>query len=818
MEKMVFNKENHTYSMKSYFEDKKEIEYIDDLLEKVIPLFNICYLPRKREWPYQLNNNDFIKASPNYSFSTNANIIHSIFALHISDFKSIFTIDKRKDEIIAIIKKSFDQAGIQDNTTQIIDDALKRFITKSTRLSNNLISTSNSFGQNDPLTLSWIIELLKYDMEQASNVFSTPYKNKFIRISLSRLKETFYNYRDGCLVLDLKIPNAFTFLKFIHLFTVFNKIESHLNTSQQTIFNDIKNKVGEVGIYCLEQLNQHLAYYNIKDSSFDAAELVFFLESILQLNIDKPTLDRNLINRVFEVIEGSQKNSPYWRPLKPFVYNSMGFELLPLSIEIANSLIRICLLLKDQLKDNSFFSQEILVFKRYFAWLGSRVVDLEIQNSDKSFYGWPSEHIQVSSNPHKIHPWQVAQVMFFLQNYRILLQKHISDSLLNNMNFTMKFPKREGDFLMLTSTYWENYWQIKEPLIDFTNTQYKVLEQIKRNFLETRNSIYSKNDNFSMILFGPPGTGKTSIANEIAKALKWGLITITPSDFIAEGESGVEAQAKEIFMVLEEQEDVVVLFDEIDRLILDRDSDKYKDQSDIFQFMTPSMLVKLQNLREKKKLIFIISSNYEDDIDSAAKRKGRIDAKYLIMPPGRDQRFRIIKYIIEENCNTTFFNTINLMPITDFDRALKRTALSSYGDIKKYVLNALKISPHIRSFMANFNSERVVIEAPEIKLTKYENRLFRGSPAVFQSANKWLIREFFLLLYIKLEVSNYASLTEGEESIVGRVLDAFFSGQIRDIRRLRFRSAITKFRGLISENQVENRIINADMIQWLRTP
>ncbi len=38
----------------------------------------------------------------------------------------------------------------------------------------------------------------------------------------------------------------------------------------------------------------------------------------------------------------------------------------------------------------------------------------------------------------------------------------------------------------------------------------------------------------------------------------------------------------------------VILFDEIDRLILDRDSKAYSEQSDVFQFMTPSMLIKIQ--------------------------------------------------------------------------------------------------------------------------------------------------------------------------------------------------------------------------------
>ena len=38
-----------------------------------------------------------------------------------------------------------------------------------------------------------------------------------------------------------------------------------------------------------------------------------------------------------------------------------------------------------------------------------------------------------------------------------------------------------------------------------------------------------------MILYGPPGTSKTTIAKAIAGTLGWGLVTITPSDFVKHG-------------------------------------------------------------------------------------------------------------------------------------------------------------------------------------------------------------------------------------------------------------------------------------------
>ena len=64
----------------------------------------------------------------------------------------------------------------------------------------------------------------------------------------------------------------------------------------------------------------------------------------------------------------------------------------------------------------------------------------------------------------------------------------------------------------------------------------------------------------------------------------------------------------------------------------------YHKQGDAFQFMTPSMLVKLKDLRNAEQTIFIVATNYYERIDPAARRVGRVDHRYLVMPPCREQR------------------------------------------------------------------------------------------------------------------------------------------------------------------------------------
>jgi SpoVK/Ycf46/Vps4 family AAA+-type ATPase len=175
----------------------------------------------------------------------------------------------------------------------------------------------------------------------------------------------------------------------------------------------------------------------------------------------------------------------------------------------------------------------------------------------------------------------------------------------------------------------------KEPCAAFP-----LYRQIWNDFIAPRAIPSSTPAKCSMVLYGPPGTGKTTFAEYLAAMLGWELITFSPSDFLERGDQGVEARAKVIFTALQELSDKVILFDEIDQLILDKKSTEWQRQEGMFKFMTPSMLVKLRTLRRAAKSIFIIATNYEYMIEPAAKRHGRIDDRILVLPP--DKRYRQI--------------------------------------------------------------------------------------------------------------------------------------------------------------------------------
>jgi ATPase family associated with various cellular activities (AAA) len=138
------------------------------------------------------------------------------------------------------------------------------------------------------------------------------------------------------------------------------------------------------------------------------------------------------------------------------------------------------------------------------------------------------------------------------------------------------------------------------------------------------------------IFFGPPGTSKTALADEIAGFLRWPKLTVDPSYFVREGMDRIQAQAEKLFNMLSSSERIVVLLDEFDEMVLDRAG----SNEVLSRFLTTSMLPKLAKVNKSRRIVFLVATNHIENFDLAITRSGRFDLIVPIMPPTLEEKLK----------------------------------------------------------------------------------------------------------------------------------------------------------------------------------
>lgn len=169
----------------------------------------------------------------------------------------------------------------------------------------------------------------------------------------------------------------------------------------------------------------------------------------------------------------------------------------------------------------------------------------------------------------------------------------------------------------------------------------RIIEPIARQIERKQYFLRPDKNGVSFILYGPPGSGKTYLLQTFAKALGWPLLSLSPGNFIKDGLERIEATASEIFDDLRQIDHAVVLFDECDELF--RDREKTEGSRNILSFATASMLPKLQQLHDARKVIFVLATNYVANLDKAIRRDGRFDLILLYDRPDAAARSKFFQ-------------------------------------------------------------------------------------------------------------------------------------------------------------------------------
>ena len=135
----------------------------------------------------------------------------------------------------------------------------------------------------------------------------------------------------------------------------------------------------------------------------------------------------------------------------------------------------------------------------------------------------------------------------------------------------------------------------------------------------------------TVLLFGPPGTGKTTFAKAIAGRLGWPFIELLPSK-LESGDGSMSAELRDAMNDLLQLDHVVVFIDEFDEIASAR------EHNPSTKGVVNELLKMIPAFRSAPGHLLVCATNFVADIDSAVLRPGRFDLVIPIGPPDLSAR------------------------------------------------------------------------------------------------------------------------------------------------------------------------------------
>jgi AAA+ superfamily predicted ATPase len=158
--------------------------------------------------------------------------------------------------------------------------------------------------------------------------------------------------------------------------------------------------------------------------------------------------------------------------------------------------------------------------------------------------------------------------------------------------------------------------------------------------------MYGKSLRGGLLLYGPPGCGKTFLARAIAGELGARFLSVTLADVLDMWVGSSERNLRDLFAEARRAAPCVLFLDEIDALGHKRSQLR---ASAAQRGTVNQLLSELDGVQQNNEGVFVLgATNHPWDVDAALRRPGRLDRMLLVLPPDQPAREAILRYHLRE--------------------------------------------------------------------------------------------------------------------------------------------------------------------------
>jgi ATP-dependent 26S proteasome regulatory subunit len=186
-----------------------------------------------------------------------------------------------------------------------------------------------------------------------------------------------------------------------------------------------------------------------------------------------------------------------------------------------------------------------------------------------------------------------------------------------------------------------------------------------------------------VILFGPPGTGKTIMTKAMSREMNMSVLTIKQENFMSKYVGESERSLKRAFKIADSLAPAIVFVDELDRMAK-RSSGGGDSGAQVHREIFSMFLEKLGD--ENRRWFFVGCTNRIEDIDEAMRRTGRIDSIAPVPYPNEEARKEIFKIHTRIKRNLPLAGDISFETLANNSH----TYMWSGSDIEQLVIRTAK--------------------------------------------------------------------------------------------------------------------------------